>query len=217
MSDDSYVFDGLPLDGIRAGSTVLVAGPTHGGMRALGYRMLVGPAGEGAIIVTTNRRASRIVDDSRQAGLEIQEDSTGIVDCVGSEEQRVPARLLSVGGPSDLTGIGMRFSDLYMEFKRAGVNRVRTGLYSVSTLLAYSDLRTVSRFIHTLIGRIDKVDGLGILCIDPSNHDEQAVNTLSQFCTGTITVRETTAGVELRASGLPNQTREWTQFDLTAD
>jgi hypothetical protein len=107
----------------------------------------------------------------------------------------------------------MRFSDLHMEFERAGIDRVRTSVVSLSTLLTYSDLRTVSRFVHTLAGRIDRLDGLGVLVIDPANHDERTVSTLGQFCTGRIDVRDAPEGPELRARGLPDQPREWTAFD----
>jgi hypothetical protein len=122
--------------------------------------------------------------------------------------------VLPVSGPSDLTGIGMRFSDVQVEFGRTGHERVRTGLLSVSTLLSFSDLRTVSRFVHTLVGRIDSVDGLGVLFIDPGSHDERAIRTLAQFCAGRIEVREGDDGPELRARGLADQSREWEPFDL---
>lgn len=217
MSEDAYAFDGLPLSDIRSGSTVLVSGPTHGGARALALRMLAGSAEEGAIIVTTNQRSSRIVEDCKRVGIEVAADRTAILDCVGDERQNVPARILPVSGPSDLTGIGMRFSQVYREFEETGITRVRTGLYSASTLLTFSDLRTVCRFVHTLAGRIDSVDGLGVLLIDPSNHDDRVLGTLSQFCSGRIDVRDDGTQPELRARGLADQPRDWTAFDPNAE
>jgi hypothetical protein len=205
-----YAVERLPLGDVRPGTTVLVAGPTHGGARAAALRLLAGPAGEGAIVVTTNQRASRIVEDCRRAGIEVGENRAAIIDCVGDEESGVPARLLPVSGPSDLTGIGMRFSDVYREFERQGITRVRTGLFSLSTLLTLGDLQTVSRFVHTLVGRIDGVGGLGVLFVDPSNHDERAVSTIAQFCAGRVDVRD---GPELRVGGLPGHDREWRSFE----
>jgi hypothetical protein len=209
-----YAVEGLPLGDVRPGTTVLVAGPTHGGARVAALRMLAGPPGEGAIVVTTNQRASRIVDDCRRAGIEVGRDRAAIIDCVGEEESGVPARLLPVSGPSDLTGIGMRFSDVYREFANEGITRVRTGLFSLSTLLTLDDLQTVSRFVHTLVGRIDSVGGLGVLFVDPSNHDERAVNTIAQFCAGRIDVREGEDGPELRVGGLAGHDREWRSFEI---
>lgn len=210
---EGYSFASLPLADIRPGTTVLVAGPTHGGARELALRMLAGESNEGAIIVSTNERSSRIVEECKRVGLDVRADSTAVLDCVGDEDQSVPARVLPLSGPSDLTGIGMRFSDVYRDFQRAGIERVRTGLYTTSTLLTFNDLQTVSRFVHTLVGRIDSVDGLGILLIDPSNHDERAVGTLAQFCSGRIDVRDADDGPELRARGLADQPRDWTAFD----
>lgn len=214
MTDD-YEFADLPLSGIRAGTTVLVAGPFHAGARRLGLQMLGGPRDEGAIVVTTNQRAERIVEEFSRSGVEVARDSAAIIDCVGDPDAELPARLVTVSGPADLTGIGMRFSDVYTDFRRNGIDRVRTGLCSVSTLLTFSDLKTVSRFVHTLVGRVGQVDGLGVLLIDPSNHDERAVSTLSQFCDGRIDVRaDENDRPELRARGLSDQPRGWQSFEL---
>ena len=213
MSDDGYAFPELPLDQIRPGTTVLLAGPAHSGARELGLSLLAGRSGEGAIVVTTNRRSRRIAADCEHVGLELTADSTAILDCVGDEDADVPARVLPVSGPSDLTGIGMRYSDVHREFERSGIDAVRTGLFSVSTLLSFGDLKTVSRFVHTLVGRIDALDGLGVLLIDPAIHDERTVRTLSQFCSGRIDVREGDENPELRARGLSGQSRDWHAFD----
>lgn len=210
MSETAYAFEGLPLEPVDAGTTVLVVGPTHGGTRDLALRMLAGGPGEGAIVVSTNQRSSRIAADCERVGLRLTADHTAILDCVGENDGDVPARVLPVSGPSDLTGIGMRFSDVYREFQRAEVERVRTGLYSASTLLTFSDLRTVSRFVHQLVGQIDRV---GVLLVDPTSSDERAVGTLSQFCSGRIDVRDRDEQPELRARGLPGQPRAWTPFD----
>ncbi|GAB7094865.1 hypothetical protein JCM30237_20180 [Halolamina litorea] len=217
MSKDRYGFDGLSLSSIRPGTTVLLAGPAHAGTRDLGLRLLSRPADEGAIVVTTNRRSRRIADDSERVGLSLSRESAAILDCVGDEDESVPARVLSVSGPSDLTGIGMRYSDVYRTFAREDTDHVRTGLFSLSTLLSFGDLKTVSRFVHTLVGRIDAVDGLGVLLIDPAIHDDRTVSTLSQFCSGRIDVRDGDDGPELRARGLPDQPRDWRPFDPTTD
>lgn len=217
MSEEPYEFDELPLEGIRPGTTVLVSGPTHAGTRDLSIQMLVGQSDEGSILITTNQRARRIAEDCERVGLTLTDSSTAILDCVGADDGGVPARVLPVSGPSDLTGIGMRYSDVYRDFKQHDIDRVRTGLFSLSTLLSFGDLKPVCRFVHTLIGRIDSVDGLGVLLIDPAIHDQQTISTLSQFCAGQIEVREGEDGPELRARGLPNQPREWQSFSTASE
>jgi hypothetical protein len=213
MTDD-YEFRNLPVPPIRAGTSVLLAGPTHAGTRRLAFRLLAGPSDEGAIVITTNSRASRVIDDCRASGMNVARDRTGVVDCVDDEEDdSVPARVLTVSGPADLTGIGMRYSKLYQGFYEEGTARVRTGICSVSTLLSFSDLRTVSRFVHTVIGRIDSVDGFGVFLIDPETQDERTVSTVGQFCGGRIEVREGDDGPELRTRGLTRGDGQWTPFD----
>jgi len=214
---DDYELEGLPLTAIRPGTSVLVVGSSHVGARHLAFRMLSGPRDEGAILISTNQRASRIADDWARSGFELAEDRAAILDCVGDDDEDVPAQVLPVSGPSDLTGIGMRYSDVYRTFSESGVERVRTGLFSVSTLLSFGDLQTVSRFVHTLVGRIDAVDGIGVFCIDSGMHDEQTVSTLTQFCSARIDVRDADPGQELRASGIPGQPREWVEFDLESE
>jgi len=210
---DGYSFPDLPLGEIRAGTSLLVTGPTHEGSRDLAVRLLAGAPGEAAIVVTTNQRAVRMADDCRRMGLATSPEQTAILDCVGTDEEGIEARVYPVSGPSDLTGIGMRYSDVHAAFVEDGYERVRTGLFSLSTLLSFSDLRTVSRFVHTLVGRIDSVDGLGVLLIDPGSHDERTVRTLAQFCSGRVQVREGETGPELRARGIPGQSREWQPFE----
>ena len=210
---DAYAFDRLPLDDIRPGTTVLITGPRHEGARELGLRLLAGPAGEGTVVVTTNQRAERVAEDCERVGIRVSGDRTAILDCVGEEDDDIPARVLPVSGPADLTGIGMRFSDVYVDFNGDGIERVRTGLFSLSTLLSFGDLRTVSRFVHTLVGRVDTVGGLGAFLLDPASHDEQVIRTLSQFCGGRIEVRNADGGPELRARGVPDQPDGWLPFD----
>ena len=216
MSDSlaagSYEITGLPVDEIDPGRTVIVAGPTHGGARTAALRLLAGPPDEGVIVITTNERAPRMAEDCQRAGIALDRENVAIIDCVGDAESGIPTRLFTVPDPSDLTGIGMRFSDVYSQFDIEGIVRVRTGLLSLSTLLTLGDLPRISRFVHTLTGRIDSVGGLGVLFVDPSNHDERAVNTVAQFCSGRIDVREGEAGPELRVGGLGGD-RQWRPFE----
>ncbi|MFD1632963.1 DUF7504 family protein [Haloplanus ruber] len=212
MPEEEYDFADLPVPPIRAGTSVLLAGPTHAGTRQLAFRLLAGGDDEGSIVITTNSRAERVIEDCRTAGVTVDPDRTAVVDCVGDDED-LPARVVGVSGPADLTGIGMRYSKLYQTFHEAGLDRVRTGICSVTTLLSFNDLRTVSRFVHTMVGRIDSVDGFGVFLIDPGTQDERTVSTVGQFCGARIEVREGDAGPELRTRGLATGNDGWTPFD----
>jgi PAS domain S-box-containing protein len=95
-------------------------------------------------------------------------------------------------------------------FHEGGVERVRTGLLSIPTVLSLTELLAVSRFVHTLVGRV-----LGVFLVDPALHDERELRTIAQFCDTRIDVRE---GPELRSQGFLDGEAEWVPFDpLPAD
>jgi hypothetical protein len=219
MSEREYAFDGLPLDPVRRGTSLLVAGPTHAGTRELAYRMLAGGSHEGVIVLTTNTAAADITAECEAVGIEVSPDRMGIVDCIDSDDSGVPARVLTVSSAQDLTGIGMRYSKLYSDFHTEGVESVRTGLFSISTVLSLTELQTVSRFVHTLVGRVSKVGGLGVFLVDPAMHDERELRTIAQFCDGRVDVRgrEGESGPELRSQGFLGGSSSWQPFEPLSD
>jgi hypothetical protein len=217
MSEPTYAFDGLPIDSVRRGTSILVAGPSHVGTKELAYRMLAGDDDEGVIILTTNTTAADITAECEAVGIEVSPDRMGIVDCLDSDDSGVPARVLTVSSAQDLTGIGMRYSKLYSDFHSEGVESVRTGLFSISTVLSLTELQTVSRFVHTLVGRVSKVGGLGVFLVDPAMHDERELRTISQFCDGRIDVRGGENGPELRSQGFLGGSSTWLSFEPLPD
>ena len=218
--------DRLPLDPVRPGTTVLVAGPLHDGARRVALSMVAAGEGEGesegendgTVIVTTSQSADRVVRDCEALGTSFRPGRIGVVDCVSpadrDPDETSPARVLAVSGPEDLTGIGMRYSKLHQNLLAEGVGRVRSGVLSVSTLLTLGDVQAVSRFVHTLVGRVGSIDGLGVLLIDPDAVDERVLSNVAQFCDARVDVREGDDTPEMRVRGLPGQSREWTAVEL---
>jgi hypothetical protein len=104
----------------------------------------------------------------------------GIVDATGqdsSTEEDVPIE--HIGSPGDLTGISLEFAKLARRFEGTGTgNRIRVGLASVSTLLMYSEVQTVFRFLHVFTSRIQSAGLFGVFALDPGMHDAQTVNTI---------------------------------------
>jgi hypothetical protein len=202
----------LPINPIPAGRSLLVAGPSVAGARRL-LLELTAPADatEGGIVIETNGTGQQVLADCPPDVVE----RVGVVDCVSLRQgaSDLPEQVRGVSTPGDLTGIGMRVSALYESLHGSGIDRVRTGLHSLTTLLTYSDLRTVSRFTHTLTGRVAASDGLGVLVIDPNAVDERVVSTLTQFCDGRIDLRSEEGGPELRIRGFPDQPSGWLGFD----
>lgn len=219
--DTGYEFpDGIPLDSVRQGSTILVTGPALTRTEDLALSMVASGTenDEGALFISTNKTAERLVASARQFVPSLDLDRVGIIDCSGQDpgQTRFEAKVKSISTQSDLTGIGMKFSSLYESlYGDALGGRVRTGLTSLSSLAMYVDLRSLFQFVQTLSGRIDSAGGLGVYTMDPTTHDTQTVNTLSQVADARIEVRESDDGDgELRVRGLPDQSRDWQPFSL---
>jgi len=93
--------------------------------------------------------------------------------------------------PEDMTGIGIKFSEFVEEFHRArDVDGVRVLVDSLSTLLMYSDVQTVFRFMHVFTSRIENADALGLHVIESTAHDDETMNTLKQLFDGIVSVED---------------------------
>lgn len=174
-------------DDLDAGTNVLVAGPPLTGKRDLAIEALASGAdrGDGSIIVTTKDSADKVLDDLTEA-VTVSDPDVGIVDCVtkqrGIGTVDDDPRIKYASSPVDMTGIGIKLSEFLQEFyENRSLTENRILLHSISTLLMYSDLQTVFRFLHVFTGRIQSADALGLCVIDSTAHDDQTMNTLKQL------------------------------------
>lgn len=87
-------------------------------------------------------------------------------------------RIESVSTPADLTGLGMKVSDL-LEDLADGDQKVVVCFHTLTVLLQYVDLQKAFRFLHVLTGRMAAVDAIAHYHMDPSVHDERERNTLT--------------------------------------
>lgn len=216
-----YTFgDTLPVNGVHPGTTLFVSGPSMSGARDVALAMTLPEmsADERSTIVSTTTGPGRLIRRAEQLAPTLDPSMLAIIDGSGrSSGDTQSARVESVSGPGDLTGIGIRLSKLFEAHHTNGITRIRTGVISVSTLLMYVDVRTAFRFLHSLAGRIAAIGGVGIFYIDPTSHDTESTNMLTQLADGRIEVREAEDNQqegELRVRGLPDQSRRWTPFSL---
>lgn len=186
-----------PLDAeIEPGSNILISGPSMTGKRDLAMDVLADGTdnGEGAIFVTTKDGADRVLELYEQR-TPYQAKPVAVVDCVtrqqGVGEVRDDDRIKYASSPVDMTRIGIQLSEFLEAFyQERNIRQNRVALHSLSTLLMYSDLQTVFRFLHVFTGRIQSVDGLGMYVIDSTAHDDQTMNTLKQLFDGVIETKE---------------------------
>jgi len=216
MSD--FRFPALPIEPIRAGSSVLVTGPGRAASK-LARRLtleLDAEQNEGAIVVSTSTGGRSLAAETAAAYPDLDMNRVGIVDATGRSdiETDTAARMHAVSGTGDLTGISIDFSILSSEFAEDGVDRIRACFDSLSLLLLYTELRTVIRFTHTLGGRVRATDGFGVFVLDPTMHSPQVEYTLRSVCDGLVELRGDTGGYELQTLGLSGQPEGWQSVDL---
>ena len=189
-----------PLDTtVEPGSNLLISGPSMTGKRELALDTLTDGTtrDEGAIFVTTKDGADRVLELYEQR-TPYEGKPVAVVDCVtrqqGVGEIREDDRIEYTSSPVDMTQIGIELSEFLEAFyQQRNIRKNRVALHSLSTLLMYSDLQTVFRFLHVFTGRVQSVDGLGVYVIDSSAHDEQTMNTLKQLFDGVVTTSENAA------------------------
>jgi KaiC/GvpD/RAD55 family RecA-like ATPase len=194
---------------IEPGSNILISGPPLTGKRRVALDILAAGSrqGEGAIIVTTKDSADKMLSEYGQIVDDADGVNMGIVDCV-TQQRGVDtvddSRVKYASSPVDMTGIGIKLSEFLQEFyETRGIQRNRILLHSVSTLLMYSNLETVFRFLHVFTGRVESANGLGLYIIDETAHDDQTLNTLKQLFDGQIQVEEDEEPT-LRTTGVSN-------------
>ncbi|WP_248897094.1 RAD55 family ATPase [Haloplanus halobius] len=188
---------GPPLNAeVDEGTNLLLSGPALTGKKELAFDILTTGVrnDEGAIVVSNTDGAKRVFEAFSER-IDYEDRPLAVVDCVtrqqGVSDIRDDPRIRYTSSPVDMTGVGIKFSELLQEFyEERGIERNRVFLDSLSTLLMYSDLQTVFRFLHVFTGRVQSVDGLGLYAIDSSAHDDKTMNTLKQLFDGVIETRE---------------------------
>ncbi|OSP11017.1 recombinase RecA [Halorubrum ezzemoulense DSM 17463] len=179
---------------VDPGTNILLTGPPLSGKRSIMMDVLAAGTDrdEGAIVVTTKDGADRVLRDYEER-TPYEGKPVAVVDCVTRQqggETRESDRIKYASSPVDMTGIGIKLSEFLQAFGDRGIDQNRVMVHSLSTLLMYSDLQTVFRFLHVFTGRVQSVDGLGLYSIDSTAHDDQAMNTLKQLFDGIVTVPE---------------------------
>jgi KaiC/GvpD/RAD55 family RecA-like ATPase len=181
---------------VEEGANLLLSGPALSGKKQVAFDTLANGVSqaEGAIIVSNTDGAERVFDDFGTR-VDYEGRPVAVVDCVtrqqGVDDARDGPQVRYTSSPVDMTGVGIEFSELLQEFyEERGIQRNRVFLDSLSTLLMYSDLQTVFRFLHVFTGRVQSVDGLGLYAIDSTAHDDKTMNTLKQLFDGVVETHE---------------------------
>ena len=216
MYDLSAVLEFDALRSVRPGSSILISGPAMTGKEALAYEILADgmEQDDGAVVVTTSDGADDVVADFRDRVPGMADSQLGIIDCRGeggSSGGAIDGAFVhQVSSPGDLTGIGIGITKALEGLHNSGRERGRLALISLSTMLTYTDKKTVFKFCHVLASRLDAADYIGVFTIDSGAHDQQTIQVIKQAFDGLIEVRDADGGGrEGRVLGLAGEPTDW--------
>jgi KaiC/GvpD/RAD55 family RecA-like ATPase len=205
----------LPVETVSPGTNLLAIGPPMLGMRGFAYRFLARglDAGDGCVVVTTDRDAATVADAVAGYTDTDSIDRLGIVDATGGDDypDSAPYAVDAAGSPADLTGIGIGVSKLLEEFHDDGAKRYRLVLDSLSSLLVYAGFERLYRFMHTVTNQIGQIDGISLSLIS-ADTDRQDADKLNGLFDGAVEFRQGDSAVEGRLRGRGEPTG-WTSFE----
>lgn len=209
------------IGGIKKGSNIMLIGPPMSGKEViLYYIMYYGAAkNENAVItVTTRESATNILEWFKDHKLVLPLARVGIVDCVtktlgGAAVENENIKIAS--SPVDLTGIGVKISQFFEEYyMKKNIRKTQLHINSLSTILMYSNIQTVFRFLHVFTGRIKATGALGIYTIESGMHDEQSIATLKQLFDGMIEIKSEDDKNFIRVMGLSPKPTPWFEYEI---
>ena len=214
MYDLSTVLDFDETRSVEPGASILISGPAMTGKEAIAMDLLADGLrnDEGAIVVTTNDQAADVVTDLQDSVPDVGGSQLGVIDCRGDgadSDSVEGAYTHHVSSPGDLTGIGIGITKALEGLHKSGHQQGRLALVSLSTMLTYTDKKTVFKFCHVLSSRLDAADYVGFFTIDSGAHDEQTVQVIKQAFDGLVEVRDGANGREGRVMGLGNEPSDW--------
>ncbi len=207
------------IAGIRKGSNIMLIGPPMSQKEDILYNIMYHGAAvnENAVIsVTTLGSATYITEWFKENKLALPMSIVGIIDCItestgGSVCETESIKIVS--SPADLTGIGVRISQFLEDFLKNN-RKIQLHINSLSTILMYSNIQTVFRFIHVFTGRIKAAGAMGIFVVDSGMHDNYTMATLKQLFDGIIEIKEENDRNYIRTVGLLSKPTPWLEYKI---
>ncbi len=206
---------------IREGTNLMIIGPPMSRkdelLDAVIYSNL-SSAQESAIIVSTREPGERVLGWFEEQNMDPSSVNIGIVDCVtktlGIGAADTP-NIKRASSPVDLTGIGVKISQFFEDFlMNKNAPRVRLCINSLSTILMYSNLQTVFRFLHVFTGRVKAAGGFGLYVVEDEMHDQQTIATLKQLFDGLIEIKPMGDSYAMRLVGLSPKPTPWFEYSI---
>lgn len=203
-SDEAFDQDTVQIDdfptGIGSGTTILIAGTVDPTTHALGLRALhqFSDPEDAAVLVTTTESADRTLATYDAMQTDSEQQSLGIVDTT-SEQQYITALydetpVVFVPSPGDLERLVLALSDIEGNRLQSGGTR-HLVFRSLTPVLQNAPVRRVRSMLDRISG-LRTGNGLTVLGVDYTAHDEETMTALTDAVDGVLWVT-LTAGDQL--------------------
>jgi hypothetical protein len=210
--------------GFDAGTNILILAPPMSYAEQLAYALAKPLQGEYAITLSTNERASEVVDYFKLAGTDKR--FIGVIDAI--TKSSTPSivdtqRLMFVSSPTDLTGIGIKFSNMIETIFEGDFSEGEAGLFpppirfcvnSISTLLMYRKLEVLYQFLHVLTAKLKKIEGVGIYILNSESFDDKTLSLIKQLMNCVIEIKIEQNTSYLRIQGIRGVSSDWLKFSV---
>ncbi|MHC1571535.1 MAG: RAD55 family ATPase [Methanosarcinales archaeon] len=206
--------------GVPKGTNIMLLGPPLTGKHLLIRHIIYHTIKEGdsAVLVSTRDTGDEIIEWFSEYLEEEERSRIGIVDCVTkSLGKNIHDKdvVKYASSPVDLTGIGIKISQFFEEFiRRRQIPKTILCIDSVSTLLMYTNIQTLFRFLHVFTGRVKLAGAIGIYVVDEGMHDDKSINTLKQLFPAVFEVRTDGEENHLRILGLGSKPTPWKRYEI---
>ncbi|MFC7070473.1 DUF7504 family protein [Halobaculum lipolyticum] len=160
----SFSVGDLPIDGVDAGTSVLLTGDDSRALEAAFYHLVAPEPEERAAVLSTDTQG-RSVRRSLDRVAEGAADRTSVLAGTGRSSDGVQA----VDDLADLAGLGMTFTSMVAEAQQ-GSGRFRSGILLCSSVCAAADdIRSVYRMLNSnFLPELRRGDGIGVCALDTS-------------------------------------------------
>jgi KaiC/GvpD/RAD55 family RecA-like ATPase len=208
------------IGGIKKGSNIMLMGPPMCGKEVILHHIMYHGAAkneDAIIIVATREPATRILERFGENDMKQVSSRLGIVDCVSKniEGAVIDSENIKIASsPVDLTGIGVRISQFIDEFMKKGLMKIQLHIDSLSTILMYSNIQTVYKFLHVFTGRIKAIEGLGVFTIESGMHNEQTISILKQLSDGIIEITSENSRNFIRVIGFSSRPTPYFEYEI---
>jgi hypothetical protein len=210
--------------GFDAGTNILILAPPMSFADQLALALTRPQPGEYSIILSTNERAVEVVDLFKNSGSDKR--FIGVVDAITKSSTPTIVdthRLMFVSSPTDLTGIGIKFSNMVESIFEGDFSEGESGLFpppirfcvnSISTLLMYRRLEVLYQFLHVLTAKLKKIEGVGIFLLNSESFDDKTLSLIKQLMNAVIEVKTEQNTNFLRIQGIRGVTSDWLKYSI---